>query len=198
MTRQAERVVWPERLNQRDLAGVMGVSQATISDMTIAGAITREADGSYRITAIAQAFLHQRKTMREGGSGMGLAAERTEYTREKTAMARLDRLEREGALVPEDEVEEAYELSLMPIRTRLLALPARLAARLIACRTAADVQRVLKKVVDEILSEISSLKWSNPARGHHRGGGLGGDDGDLAPGDRPYLGSHLPEAGTTA
>lgn len=63
-----------------------------------------------------------------GGAGKTLTAERGEYVREKTAVARLERLEKEGSLVPADEVMLAWGQYTANATTVLLAIPSDIGA----------------------------------------------------------------------
>jgi hypothetical protein len=84
------------------------------------------------------------------------ATERARWVAEKARLAELERLEREGALVPADQVAETWNALAHLIRTRPLALPAKCAVRVGMARNAVEVQAILKVEVREVLTELSS------------------------------------------
>jgi hypothetical protein len=84
------------------------------------------------------------------------AKEQARLTAEKAKLAEMERLEREGRLLPADEVAQTWAAILGVIRTRLLALPAKCAVRVGMARNAVEVQAILKVELREVLTELSS------------------------------------------
>ena len=81
--------------------------------------------------------------------------ERARLTAEKAKLAEMERLEREGKLVPVEQVEQVWGALSGVIRTRLLALPAKCAARLGMAKNAIEAQAILKAEVHELLKELA-------------------------------------------
>jgi len=95
----------------------------------------------------------------------GYGAERAKLTAEKARLAELERLERECALVPADQVAATWDGLAGVIRTKLLALPAKCAARVGMARNAVEVQAILKAEVHELLMELpgTAVRVDDPA-----------------------------------
>ena len=62
-----------------------------------------------------------------------------------------------GDLVHVDVVADVLEPVVIAIRQRLLALPGRASAQVVACNSIAEVHAILDGIVRECLSEISTL-----------------------------------------
>ena len=72
--------------------------------------------------------------------------------------AELVNLEKEGKLVPVDQVETTWLRTLMFLRTKLLALPSKLAARLSLCTGIVERQKVLREAIDELLVDFATTE----------------------------------------
>ena len=78
--------------------------------------------------------------------------------------AELVNLEKEGKLVPVDQVETTWLRTLMFLRTKLLALPSKLAARLSLCTGIVERQKVLREAIDELLVDLLPPRSSSVYR----------------------------------
>jgi phage terminase Nu1 subunit (DNA packaging protein) len=83
---------------------------------------------------------------------------RTALAREKLAMARLDRLEREGKLVEADEIAVMNTTIARTIQARLLAVPVATASRLVGLPSAAAAEAVTRPAIESALLELSRLE----------------------------------------
>ncbi|MEN6371896.1 MAG: hypothetical protein ABFD64_07765 [Armatimonadota bacterium] len=79
-------------------------------------------------------------------------------TEEKHAKAQLEREELEGVLHRADDVEAVLIAIFMSFRSRILAMPAKLAQRIASMtgsKNIADIQKLLKESCEEALSELA-------------------------------------------
>ena len=83
---------------------------------------------------------------------------RTAIAREKLAMARLDRLEREGKLIEADEIAVMNTTIARTIQARLLAVPAATAPRLVGLPSATAASAVTRAAIEDALLELSQLE----------------------------------------
>jgi hypothetical protein len=67
----------------------------------------------------------------------------------------MERGVKRGALVPIEQIDEVWQSAAVGARTRLLAIPDKIASRLVAARSAADVARLLRAELNEALGEIA-------------------------------------------
>jgi len=108
--------------------------------------------------------------IRNGASSStaSLTRARARLASNKAAIAEMQRRKLEGELVPVDEVDRAWAGMIAMARARLLAIPAKCAARVGMCKTTAEVATILRQEVHEALNELS-----RSGSGH--GGGTAGD-----------------------
>jgi hypothetical protein len=89
--------------------------------------IERTGYGKYSIVSVPR-FI---RNLRGHGSGpAALSTAKSNLAIEKAALAKLDRQEREGSLVPIAEVAAVYARTFTAIKSRALALPSKIASRL--------------------------------------------------------------------
>jgi hypothetical protein len=92
------------------------------------------------------------------------ASERTRLYRLRADAAELDKQVRMGALAPIDKIEPSWKAHTNNFRTRLLAVPNKLASRLVGLKSAAQVQAILTDELHEALREFSEARLEIPER----------------------------------
>jgi hypothetical protein len=146
--------VLPDEITSSQLARLVGLSQSRLGQLIDAGIIARSGRNRFPITAVRDVFAHTRSRT-EGPKTFAEA--RTKLLKEKAEIARLQREELQGSLVPADQIEEAGLSWAGVIRDRALALPTRAAAKWGMCKTATDALAMLRREIDELLIEVSSM-----------------------------------------
>jgi len=121
------------------------------------------------------------------------AAERARFIRARADLAEMEAEEKRGAVIAVEDVEAAWIAVLALLRTRLLALPDRLAPQLHGAATPAAVRDVLRSAVREALEELAETDVrlerndddSDPARdgGPAKGGEESTEGADPTAGD---------------
>lgn len=94
-----------------------------------------------------------------GGAGKTLTAERGEYVREKTAVARLERLEKEGSLVPADEVMLAWGQYTANATTVLLAIPSDIGAVWSTIKSAGQAADEVRGRIHRALERLNATEF---------------------------------------
>ena len=84
-----------------------------------------------------------------------LAKARADHEEEKAALARMDRLQREGALVDANEVEEHFIEIAARVKAKFLAIPVKLAPQLVAITDIGEAEALLKNAIHEALREMA-------------------------------------------
>ena len=85
-----------------------------------------------------------------------LVAERSRLTKIKADNAELEARKLAGELVPAADIEAAWLGVAGTVRTRLLLIPAKTAPRIVALKTAAEAQALLRKEINAALSAIAT------------------------------------------
>ena len=97
--------------------------------------------------------------------------ERARRDRAATRKLELENAAREGELLPADEVRTVWGRIVALIRTSLLGMPSKLAARL-AGKTAPEIQAILALEITDVLSALASPTiWRRDPTVRHNGDG---------------------------
>jgi hypothetical protein len=160
----------PPTLNISELVYLLDISSNRVSQLTTDQVIQRTSTGKYATSSVPNYI----RFLRQSGSGpAALSAARGNLAIEKAALAKLTRQEREGALVPVDQVASVYARTFGAVKTRALAMPAKIAAKLGMCANAAEAQQLVKDEVEEFLrdAEQGQVRFGNHKHKHHKHNG---------------------------
>lgn len=107
-----------------------------------------------------------------GGAGKEtLTSERTKLTRAKREAAELENELRRGDIHRTEDIERGVKTMILNIRSRFLALPAKLSPTLATLGDQTAIFDELKKAIEEILEEMSDYRAAFAVQD-------GGDDGE--------------------
>lgn len=84
-----------------------------------------------------------------------LAKARADHEEEKAALARMERLEREGALIDAGEVEQQFIEIAARVKAKLLAIPVKLAPQVVAVTDIGEADAMIKAAIYEALREMA-------------------------------------------
>lgn len=122
MTTPDDMVTAPE------LASWLGVSARSVTDLTTRGIVVRAGRGRYRLAESVRAYCgHLREQAAGRAAGAGLTAEREREARERADSLALRNAVARRDLVPAGEVSAALGGIVRDIRSRMLAVPSRVA-----------------------------------------------------------------------
>jgi hypothetical protein len=114
------------------------------------GILPRQSNGRFDVRAATHGYIRH---LRRGGASYQEA--RAEYTRTKAEAAALALKVKSGELVPATEVAETWGAIVAVMRTRLLAIPARVAARWGLVRSTVDAAAMVREEIHEALTILS-------------------------------------------
>jgi phage terminase Nu1 subunit (DNA packaging protein) len=143
-------------VTEAGLAEFFDVTDRTVRGLAERGVIERAGAGVYRLKAATRAYVGH---LRERAAGRENSVTQQ---RERLVRAQAERLEREneiarGDVIPRSEAVAAWTQYIQFCRSKLLALPTRLAP-LVAERPLADVRETLTDAVHEALSELTETE----------------------------------------
>lgn len=145
------------RVSSSWLAQFLGISPRWVQQMTKDGVLQQEAGGKYLLGKSVQAYI----LYKSGGSENVVAnpkellAERIKLTRAKAVKEDLEARLMEGELLDSEIVEDELVSMLNAFKTRIRAIPTKLAPRVLGLSEEAQVQAVMKGTIDEALKELS-------------------------------------------
>ena len=140
------------------LGRVLGISRATIANLATDGVLPRLDRGRFDLSAAVQAYLRHKLVQAKAGdiTMKSLAAERSRLARLKADAVEREAKVEAGELVPADVIEAAWLSTAGVVRSRLLVIPTRVAPRIVALKTPAEAQALLRKELNAALTGIAT------------------------------------------
>ena len=120
--------------------------------------LPRAGKGLFDLPACMQAYVKHKVavTMASAGPTQSLVAERSRLTKIKADNAELEIRRLAGELVPAVDIEAAWLAVAGIVRFRLLLIPSKTAARVVALKTPGEAQALLRKELNAALSAIAT------------------------------------------
>jgi phage terminase Nu1 subunit (DNA packaging protein) len=172
----------PREISPANLAWLLGLTVQRLGQMEREGILTKLPSGTYPLASVPDYVRH----CRQRGEGLAdWSRARTELAKERAQAARQRRLTSDGTLVPAAEVRATWEALAMVMKTRLLAIPARVAARWGMVRSTVEAAAMVREEVHEALSILSkgTVESTRPLQIEHSiamGGPTNGHDEEAA------------------
>ena len=137
-----------------ELAYLTGYAAKYLYALAEQGHIPTPAHGRWPEATIKALFSYLRAQVKQQSSG------KLAQARLRTETARADVLEERvaksrGELIEAEEVREAWEGLVLSFRTKILAVPPRLAPQMLWQKTAVEAEAVLTRALREALEELS-------------------------------------------
>ena len=147
-----------ESVNAAVLGRVLGISRASIANLATDGILPRADRGLFNLPACVQAYLRHKlvKAKASDVTVHSLVAERSRLTKIKADVAEVEARKLAGELVPAADIEAAWLAVAGTVRTRLLLIPAKTAPRIVALKTPAEAQALLRKEINAALAAIAA------------------------------------------
>ena len=147
-----------DTVNAAVLGRVLGISRASIANLATDGILPRADRGLFNLPACVQAYLRHKlvKAKASDVTVHSLVAERSRLTKIKADVAEVEARKLAGELVPAADIEAAWLAVAGTVRTRLLLIPAKTAPRIVALKTPAEAQALLRKEINAALAAIAA------------------------------------------
>ena len=140
------------------ISKLLDLSPRRIRQLVDEGVIPREERGRYALVPAVRGyitFLRERAVNADVGSDE-LGRHRARKLKAEAEQAEMKSGEMRGDLLPKSEVHIAVTASFGRVRSKLLALPSKMAPLTTAAKNTAEAQAMLKDVVHEALSELAA------------------------------------------
>ena len=173
--------ILPVDCSAGSLAGLIGVTERTITGRRSDGRLPALANGRLDFRAIVKAGVdalaaEQRQAGR-ASDDLDLNAERARLAKEQADAAAMRNAVSRAELLPAGEVVEAMRQAFGACRARLLAIPAKAAPLVAGMQSRAEVRDILTNAVYEACDELSDARVE-AALAERPGGGGGDPDSD--------------------
>jgi phage terminase Nu1 subunit (DNA packaging protein) len=153
MRNKAKPKSLPTFVSLGELSWLLDLSPSHITGLERDGIVTKTGRDQYELVSVPQYISTMRK---RGAAPADWNQARTELAKERALSAKLDRQARERLLIPAAEVRQCWVGIATVIKTKVLGLGAKCAARLAATRTAAEAEAILYAEAHGCLEELSN------------------------------------------
>ncbi len=144
--------------SQGEVAKYLGISEKFFGDLLRQGVFTKQPRNFWDFD---QCRLEYIKHLRDAAAGrlhngdLDLNEERARLAKEQADAKEMENAIARGELVYIEDVAKQFEKGLERARTKLLALPSKVAPEVHACATAKEVQAIIESNIVEALSELA-------------------------------------------
>lgn len=140
------------------IAQLCSIDQRRIQQLAKDGVMIKGDRGRYHLARSVHGYIKfLQSRLREGETG-GLGEHRKRLTSARADLAEMERQRVAGLLLPSDQVDEMWSRIVAVVKTRILAIPAKMAPRLLVLKRATEIEDALEKEVRDALEEIASTE----------------------------------------
>lgn len=139
------------------IAKLLDLSERRVQQLSREGVIPKATRGQYDLVGSVRGYvcyLRDQAAKAQAGAP-DYAAERARFIRARADLAEMEAEEKRGSVIAAEDVEAAWIAMLALLRTRLLALPDRLAPQVHAEANPAGVRDVMRGAIREALEELA-------------------------------------------
>lgn len=139
------------------IAKLLDLSERRVQQLSREGVIPKAERGQYDLIGSVRGYvLYLRDQASKAQAGApDYAAERARFIRARADLAEMDAEQKRRALIAADQIEAAWIAVLALLRTRLLALPDRLAPQAFDQSTVGDTRNLIRAAIREVLDDLA-------------------------------------------
>ncbi|EAQ47266.1 hypothetical protein MED193_18774 [Roseobacter sp. MED193] len=139
------------------IARLLDLSERRVQQLSREGVIPKAKRGQYDLIGSVRGYvryLRDQATKAQAGAP-DYAAERARFIRARADLAEMEAEEKRRALIAAEQIEAAWIAVLALLRTRLLALPDRLAPQAFDQPTVGDTRTLIRTAICEVLDDLA-------------------------------------------
>jgi phage terminase Nu1 subunit (DNA packaging protein) len=152
---------------QSECAEWLDISERRFRELLDEGVIARADKGGYDLKTVVQQYVRNLREIAAGRGGgesqANKAGEDARLARARADKAEMELAEARGLLVPVDQFSDALNAAVQIMRTRVLAIPTKVAPR-VGAKDIAAAEGVIRAEVFEALKELSTVQVRSAAR----------------------------------
>jgi len=140
------------------IAKLLDLSERRVQQLSREGVIPKATRGQYDLVGSVRGYvqyLRDQAVSAQAGAP-DYAAERARYIRARADLVEMEAAQRRGALIAVEDIEVAWIKVLALLRTRVLAVPDRLAPEVYAAGSLADTRKLLGKSLRAALEDLAN------------------------------------------
>jgi phage terminase Nu1 subunit (DNA packaging protein) len=148
----------PKCVDTDDLARVLGIDERTVRRLVKKGILKRDKLGFDLADSIVS-YIAYREGLATNAAGTGdFGVARAAVYKERAAKMKLEREALEGSLLPANEVRATWSQAFVLARTRMLAIPSKLAGRMALLNKPGDCAKLMDAEIREGLEDIAGTE----------------------------------------
>ena len=139
------------------IAKLLDLSERRVQQLSREGVIPKAERGQYDLIGSVRGYVRylRDQAVRAQAGAPDYAAERARYIRARADLAEMEADTKRGSLIAADDVEAAWIAVLALLRTRLLALPDRLAPHVHEQTRVGDTRNLIRATIREVLDDLA-------------------------------------------
>jgi phage terminase Nu1 subunit (DNA packaging protein) len=139
------------------IARLLDLSERRVQQLSREGVIPKAERGQYDLIGSVRGYVrYLRDQAQKAQAGApDYAAERARFIRARADLAEMEAEEKRRSLIAAEQIEAAWIAVLALLRTRLLALPDRLAPQAFDQNTVGDTRTLIRTAIREVLDDLA-------------------------------------------
>ncbi|WP_354689936.1 terminase small subunit, Nu1 [Lentibacter algarum] len=139
------------------IAKLLDLSERRVQQLSREGVIPKAERGQYDLIGSVRGYVRylRDQALKAQAGAPDYAAERARFIRARADLAEMEAKEKRRSLIAADQVEAAWIAVLALLRTRLLALPDRLAPQVLEQSTVGDTRNLIRAAIREVLDDLA-------------------------------------------
>ncbi|MGP6089758.1 terminase small subunit, Nu1 [Antarctobacter jejuensis] len=139
------------------IAKLLDLSERRVQQLSREGVIPKATRGQYDLIGSVRGYVQylRDQALKAQAGAPDYASERARFIRARADLAEMEAEEKRGSVIAAEYVEGAWIAVLTLLRTRILALPDRLAPQLHSEASPAGVRDALRSALREVLEELA-------------------------------------------
>ena len=139
------------------IAKLLDLSERRVQQLSREGVIPKAERGQYDLIGSVRGYVRylRDQAVKSQAGAPDYMAERARFIRARADLAEMDAQEKRRSLIAADQVEAAWIAVLALLRTRLLALPDRLAPQAFEQPTVGDTRNLIRAAIREVLDDLA-------------------------------------------
>jgi phage terminase Nu1 subunit (DNA packaging protein) len=139
------------------IARLLDLSERRVQQLSREGVIPKAERGQYDLIGSVRGYVRylRDQALKAQAGAPDYAAERARFIRARADLAEMEAEEKRRALIAAEQIEAAWIAVLALLRTRLLALPDRLAPQAFEQTTVGDTRNLIRATIREVLDDLA-------------------------------------------
>ena len=139
------------------IARLLDLSERRVQQLSREGVIPKAERGQYDLIGSVRGYVRylRDQALKAQAGAPDYAAERARFIRARADLAEMEAEEKRRSLIAADQIEAAWIAVLALLRTRLLALPDRLAPQAFEQSTVGDTRNLIRAAIREVLDDLA-------------------------------------------